>query len=120
MAGTLYDQEVLHYVRQYAHGYIHGHSVGGTNPGLLEAMAETDVNMLFDVSFNKYVGGDAARYFNSDAKLAELINEIDVISEQEKKEFGVKAKERMLEKYTWKHIVDEYDRIFKSMVDGTK
>lgn len=116
MAGTLYDQEILHYIRQYAHGYIHGHSVGGTNPGLLEAMAETDVNMLFDVSFNKYVGGDAAQYFNSDAKLAELINVIDLISEQEKKEYGAKAKERMLEKYTWKHIVDEYDRIFKSIV----
>ena len=42
MVGTVYDKDILHYVRQYAHAYIHGHSVGGTNPGLLEAMSETN------------------------------------------------------------------------------
>lgn len=111
MAGTLYEQEILHYVRQYAHGYIHGHSVGGTNPGLLEAMAETDVNILYNVSFNRYVGGDAALYFSSEKELTATIKKADQMLEEQKEELGILARERMKEKYSWKYIVDEYNRI---------
>ena len=82
--GTLYDKDILHYVRQYARGYIHGHSVGGTNPGLLEAMAETNVNLLNDVSFNRYVGGDVAVYFKDENSLKKLIEEVDMMSEKGK------------------------------------
>lgn len=112
MAGTLYDQEILHYVRQYAHGYIHGHSVGGTNPGLLEAMAETDVNILYDVPFNRYVGGEAAYYFSSADNLANLIDKLDDVGQKEKLKHGELSKKRMQEKYTWEHIAAEYDRVF--------
>ena len=112
MAGTLYDKEILHYVRQYALGDIHGHSVGGTNPGLLEAMAETDVNMLYDVDFNHHVGGDAALYFSSSNGLSDLINMVDSLPAEEKRKLGQMAKQRMNEKYAWKFIVDEYDRVF--------
>lgn len=118
MAGTVYDKEILHYLRQYAAGYIHGHSVGGTNPGLLEAMAETNVNMLFDVEFNKHVGGETALYFKSIDELASSIDKVDALSQIEKDEFGKKAKERMAEKYSWKLIVDEYDRIFNDVAKG--
>lgn len=118
MAGTLYDHEILHYVRQYAHGYIHGHSVGGTNPGLLEAMAETDINMLFDVNFNKYVGGDAAYYFSSATELSELINKIDSIVTKEKESCGILSKRRMEEKYTWQCIADKYSQIFHRLVNA--
>lgn len=116
MAGTLYDHEILHYIRQYAHGYIHGHSVGGTNPGLLEAMAETDINILYNVPFNRYVGGDAAYYFTTENELAEQIEVVDSISIEKKIEVGKLAKQRMKDKYTWKHIVDEYDRIFHDIL----
>ncbi len=111
MAGTLYDQEILHFVRQYAHGYIHGHSVGGTNPGLLEAMAETDLNLLYNVNFNRYVGGKAALYFKDENELALKIEKLDSISESNKKAIGIKARNNMKNKYSWKHIVDEYDKV---------
>ncbi|WP_104803899.1 DUF1972 domain-containing protein [Blautia marasmi] len=115
MAGTLYDKEILHYVRQYARGYIHGHSVGGTNPGLLEAMAETNVNLLNDVSFNRYVGGDAAVYFKDEDSLKKLIEEVDMLTEKKILYIGNRAKNRMIEKYSWKKIVTEYSRIFRSI-----
>ncbi len=117
MAGTLYDSEILHYVRQYAHGYIHGHSVGGTNPGLIEAMAETDINLLYNVNFNKYVGQDAAVYFKDEYDLAELINKVDAISDEKKNKMGETARKRMSEKYSWKHIVEEYDRVIHRLVE---
>ena len=116
MAGTLYDSKLLHYIRQYARGYIHGHSVGGTNPGLLEAMAETDMNILFNVDFNRHVGGDAAIYFSSEDELVKRIAEVDSTSDEERNQMGQRARQRMLNKYSWKHIVDEYDRVIHELV----
>ena len=112
MVGTMYDSEILNYLRQHASGYIHGHSVGGTNPGLLEAMSATDVNLLFDVVFNKEVGDNAAVYFNNVETLAEMIDLISKMSLKERKILGQKAKKRMKDKYSWNFIVDEYQRIF--------
>ena len=51
--GTVYDQQLLKKIREEAYGYLHGHSVGGTNPSLLEALGRTDLNLLFRVSFNR-------------------------------------------------------------------
>lgn len=45
--GTVYDQELLMKIRENAHGYFHGHSVGGTNPSLLEALGSTKLNLLY-------------------------------------------------------------------------
>ena len=51
--GTVYDQNLLKFIREHAYGYIHGHEVGGTNPSLLEALASTKMNLLFGVGFNR-------------------------------------------------------------------
>ena len=51
--GTVYDSELLTKIRENAYGYIHGHSVGGTNPTLLEALGSTNLNLLYDVGFNR-------------------------------------------------------------------
>lgn len=61
--GTVYDQDLLKYIRKEAFAYIHGHEVGGTNPGLLEAMAQTDLNLVLGVSFNRSVAQDTACYW---------------------------------------------------------
>lgn len=44
--------------------YFHGHTVGGTNPSLIEALGSTDLNLLVDVSFNKEVAEDCALYWS--------------------------------------------------------
>ena len=117
MAGTLYDQEILHYIRQYAHGYIHGHSVGGTNPGLLEAMAETDLNILYSVNFNRYVGKDTATYFKNADDLACKIEKTDLIDTDRKTTIGNGARKNMVDNYSWNYIVDEYERVIKKIVE---
>ena len=53
--GTVYDQDLLKYLRQECRAYIHGHEVGGTNPGLLEALAQTNENLVLGVDFNRKV-----------------------------------------------------------------
>ena len=76
--GTVYDQELLKYIRNQAFAYIHGHEVGGTNPGLLEALAQTDLNLIFNVDFNHQVAQDTALYWNKeDGNLSKLIDSVD-------------------------------------------
>lgn len=115
MAGSVYDSELVRYLRALAHAYIHGHSVGGTNPGLLEAMAVTDVNLLFDGVCNREVGKDAAVWFHDAADLAEKIEEADAFSDETIRDLGSRAKARMKEFYSWDTVVEAYDRIFHSL-----
>lgn len=112
-AGTVYEQELLKKIRENACGYMHGHEVGGTNPSLLEALGSTDLNLLLDVGFNREVGGDAALYWTKeDGSLSHLIEAADRMDGETKRLFGKKAKQRILEEYSWEKIVTQYENIF--------
>lgn len=106
--GTIYDSELLKKIRENAYAYIHGHEVGGTNPSLLEALAATDFNLLFDVGFNREVAENGALYFNKEnGSLTKIIdNELDkeIISI-----LGKKAKNRITSEYQWITIVNRYE-----------
>ncbi|ANC99569.1 beta 1-4 rhamnosyltransferase Cps2T [Streptococcus suis] len=109
--GTVYDQELLKYLRQECRAYIHGHEVGGTNPGLLEALAQTNENLVLGVDFNKKVALQGACYWSKDGgNLAHLINQID--GQAESIELGKVAKKHMQEAYTWEKIAREYEELF--------
>ena len=111
--GTVYDQELLKKIRENAYGYIHGHEVGGTNPSLLEALASTKLNLLLNVGFNKEVGEEGAVYFNKEHNdLANLIDKMDLLSNKQLNEINEKAKARISNEYTWKKIIDKYERLF--------
>ncbi len=111
--GTVYDPELLSKIRSNAYAYIHGHEVGGTNPSLLEALGTTNLNLLFDVGFNREVGEDAALYWNKEERnLATLIDIADALSKEEIVELGAKAKKRIRDAYSWKYIADLYLDIF--------
>ena len=111
--GTVYDAELLAKIREKAYGYIHGHSVGGTNPSLLEALGATNLNLLYDVDFNREVAGDAALYWSKeDENLARLIDKADLMSARKIDEFGLKAKQRIKVAYSWNYIADRYAEEF--------
>lgn len=111
--GTVYDQDLLKYIRNQAFAYIHGHEVGGTNPGLLEALAQTDLNLIYNVDFNHQVAKDTALYWNKeDGNLSNLINSVD--GQVSFEDLGNAAKANMKENYTWEKIVGEYEELFLS------
>lgn len=111
--GTVYDKELVKYIRRNAFAYIHGHEVGGTNPGLLEALAQTDLNLVLGVDFNKQVALDAAQYWEKESgSLKQLINQVD--REDDFTQLGQLAKNHMKENYTWEKIVGEYEDLFLS------
>lgn len=115
--GTVYDQELLKKIRENAYGYMHGHSVGGTNPSLLEALGSTKLNLLVDVGFNREVGEDAALYWTcEDGSLAELIGKADSLDESKAEEYGRRAKKRIADAYRWESIVDQYQKLFRKSI----
>ena len=111
--GTVYDQDLLKYIRNEAFAYIHGHEVGGTNPGLLEALAQTDLNLVLGVSFNQTVAKDSAHYWTKETgNLAHLIDRVDSL--EDVSEWGQRAKANMKQNFTWEKIVGEYEELFLS------
>ena len=111
--GTVYDQDLLKYIRKEAFAYIHGHEVGGTNPGLLEALAQTDLNLVLGVSFNQTVAKDSAQYWTKETgNLAHLIDQVDSL--EDVSEWGQRAKANMKQNFTWEKIVGEYEELFLS------
>lgn len=111
--GTVYDKDLLKYIRENAYGYLHGHSVGGTNPSLLEALAVTKLNLLYDVGFNKEVGEDATLYWSkTPGFLKELLEKVDKLTPTQINNLGKKAKQRVIDGYSWKKIVNDYETQF--------
>ena len=111
--GTVYDQELLKYIRNQAFAYIHGHEVGGTNPGLLEALAQTDLNLVLGVDFNRQVAKETALYWDKkEDSLVDLIHQVD--KQSDFSDLGQAAKENMKEHYTWEKIVGEYEELYLS------
>ncbi|HFI0120870.1 TPA: beta 1-4 rhamnosyltransferase Cps2T [Streptococcus suis] len=109
--GTVYDSNLLKYLRNQCRAYIHGHEVGGTNPSLLEALAQTNENLVLGVDFNQKVALNGARYWTKEqGNLSRLLDRID--GQEEAVELGQIAKEHMRNAYTWEKIVREYEELF--------
>lgn len=109
----VYNHQLLKKIREVSYAYIHGHSVGGTNPSLLEALASTDINLINDVEFNREVGGDAVLYFDSsEGSLSSLINRVDKINESERKKLGSKAKHIISQRYSWDSVGVKYEQLW--------
>lgn len=116
--GTVYDQDVLKPLRAHARGYINGHTLGGTNPGLLEALATTDVNLVRDCVFSREGAGDTALYFDeTEGSLRRAIELCDGMPAAERRAMGERAKTRMKEQFDWKLIAEQYNTAFCRLFD---
>lgn len=106
----VYDLDVLYSLRMGCKGYIHGHSAGGTNPSLVEAMHFSKPIYAFDCNFNRYSTEDNAFYFSSSVDLRSKLKEQK--SNATEHEFGTKMKEIAQRRYTWKVIAREYESTY--------
>lgn len=112
LPGAVYDERVRA-LRYYARLYLHGHSVGGTNPSLLEAMVAGNAVLAHDNVFNREVAGDAARYFRTAADVARLIDGLDA-DDAQRRALGADARRRVSECYTWEQVADRYEALLVS------
>lgn len=99
-----YDLETLYVLRSHAAVYVHGHSAGGTNPSLVEAMFFGKPIFAFDVIYNRATTADKAYYFKDCDSLVELLYLTGLN--------GDMMKAIANEKYTWKKIASQYEALY--------
>lgn len=74
--GAIYNQTVVQALRYYARFYIHGHTVGGTNPSLVEALGAGSPVLAHDNRFNRWVAGKGALFFFDEKSCEEKISQL--------------------------------------------
>jgi glycosyltransferase involved in cell wall biosynthesis len=115
--GSIYNQDTLNNLRFYSNLYFHGHTVGGTNPSLLEAMASGALVCAHDNPFNKAILEMDAFYFISSNDVADCLNK------KNKREFGFIIEnnfKKIKEKYTWEAIISQYSNHFNQILEKYK
>ena len=109
LLSPIYDLTVLDQIRSNCIGYIHGHSSGGTNPSLVEAMHLEIPIYAFDINFNRYTTQGLAFYFSDASQLRDVLKN----GTSEMKAMSIiKMKELAQESYCWRSIVEQYEAVF--------
>lgn len=113
--GFCYDPDVLRELLCHSYAYIHGNEAGGTNPGLLQAMAAGSFILARDVVYNREVAGDKARYFGKtrEALRAEMRWAME---NPGRLDAGREASRRIIsERYDWDRVADGYEDLFRKL-----
>lgn len=104
MIDSLYDLDELYALRNHCRCYIHGHSAGGTNPSLVEAMFFGKPILAFDVVYNRETTRGAAYYWKDSATLTALTGSHDLD--------GLAMRKIAERDYTWKRIAEQYESLY--------
>ena len=107
-------------VRHFSRAYFHGHSVGGTNPSLLEAMAAGCFVVAHDNIFNRAVLKGNAFYYPTAEKVTEYLNGMDEITGKYKTDYVSANIEVIRNEYSWEHLVDEHEKYFYWLLEQSK
>lgn len=108
--GRVDDQPQLDQLYANALTYLHGHSVGGTNPSLLRAMGAGAAVVAFDVEFNREVAGPKAAYFDGPERLATILEEAER-TPQDSIHVGSLMRDRAEDRYDWDEVALGYERL---------
>jgi len=115
--GGIFNKSDLDNIRYYSKIYIHGHSVGGTNPALLEAMAASCLIAAHDNKFNRSVLSENAFFFSSSSQLSHLFN-LDI--RPSRKSFISNNLNKINKFYKWPVIIDQYEAYFLKILKEFK
>jgi len=117
--GGIYDINKLNNLRYYTNLYFHGHTVGGTNPSLLEAMASGSLVCANDNPFNRYILEADALYFKTPNDVTLYINEVKY-NQPVYQQFIANNRKKIEEKYSWDNIINQYANHLVGIMAKTK
>ncbi len=112
--GGIFNKDILDNLRYYSKYYLHGHSVGGTNPALLEAMAAKAFILSHKNNFNESVVENNAFYFTNIDELVSLLQNKSLLDH--KKEFITNNLTKIDTIYKWELIVNSYELYFQNIL----
>ena len=115
--GGIYNLEHLNNLRFFSNLYFHGHSVGGTNPSLLEAMASKALVISHNNDFNKGVLKGNSYYFSDFSEVKKLLNTIKKSDNLHMIEANFTA---IQNEYNWEKINGAYLRLFEQCLEKSK
>jgi len=113
--GAIYDPDRLKALRFHSALYLHGHTVGGTNPSLVEAMAAGNAVMAHDNPYNRWVAANGAVYFRTGEDVARLLDEVLPDSARLAR-MGMASRTRFRSDFTWERIAGQYEELLKQVL----
>ena len=107
--GAIYDAETVQALRFHARAYVHGHTVGGTNPSLVEALWAGNAVIAHDNAFNRWTAGDAQFFFNDvascDAMIESVLTDSAAVATAR-----TAARLRAVETFAWRGVLEAYEQ----------
>ncbi len=114
--GAIYDNQIVFGLRYFCRLYVHGHTVGGTNPSLVEALGAGAPILAHDNKFNRWVTKDRACYFKDEVEclmkfdhLLKNQNELDVLRNA--------SCECFRNTFVWDKILNNYKKLFEDWIE---
>lgn len=119
LLNPIYDQDTLDFYRKNSSLYIHGHSAGGTNPSLIEAMRFKKPIICYDVIFNRYTTNNKSLFFKTiDDLIGHLVkinmNKLDV------KDIAESLYNEAEKNYKWELVSKKYEILFHDCIKSQK
>jgi glycosyltransferase involved in cell wall biosynthesis len=117
LLGGVWDPELLDELYANALTYLHGHSVGGTNPSLLRAMGAGTAVIAYDVNFNREVLGGTGSFFTSADDVPPLLHAAESDPGAVQRE-GDLLRERARDVYRWDAVAEGYEDLLIRLRHG--
>lgn len=111
--GAIYEPETVKALRYFSRFYIHGHTVGGTNPSLVEALGAGNAVIAHDNPFNRWVAGDGAAFFKTEDDCARLFENLlpDIKTRYRMEE---SSRSQFLLRFTWEQVLQDYEKLLST------
>jgi hypothetical protein len=114
--GAIYDQSVVQALRFYARFYVHGHTVGGTNPSLVEALGAGSSVLAHNNRFNRWVAGDGALFFSDETECEHIITRM-IEDDSLIKSMKVASQKQYKDKFTADKVHGAYERLLMKYIE---
>jgi len=117
--GAIYDKSQVNSLRFYSCLYIHGHTVGGTNPSLVESLGAGSPVLAHKNKFNMWVAGKGAKYFSNENDCSHLLDTIldDVLVLSE---MAASSRVRFEQSFRWDVVLASYEKVLKKWTNSGK
>ena len=113
--GAIYAPERVQALRFHSLAYVHGHTVGGTNPSLVEALGCGNPVFAHDNAYNRWVAQDAGLYFKTEDEFEALLERVTDDSDLRSR-LGENARARHRAAFTWPQVAGQYEALLRAHV----